>query len=171
MKLDQINVERVLSTEEQDEEQRTNSIGLWHFAESYRNAANCLIDHECDLRFQASIYYLYVHAIELALKAALRARGMTVRELRRRPYSHDLMELVAACHERRLASRLKLGKRREAILLLLNEISREHEFRYVRTGPTAFPTLDSVRALTTRLLDATRRLCVDEAVRKRRGTA
>jgi hypothetical protein len=141
------------------DEERTNSTGLWFFAESYLNAANQLADG-WKLRHSAPIYYLYVHAIELALKAALRARGMTVRELRSKKYGHDLMQLVSACRKRRLASRLRLGKRREAILSVLNEMSCEQEFRYIKTGSKALPTLESLRALASRLLDSVKPTCV-----------
>jgi hypothetical protein len=58
------------------EDERTSATGLWMFAESYRDAANHLVQG-CDLRHDAPIYFLYTHAIELALKAYLRAKGST----------------------------------------------------------------------------------------------
>ena len=35
--------------------------------------------HRFELRFDAPIYYLFCHALELTMKAFLRAKGMTAR--------------------------------------------------------------------------------------------
>jgi hypothetical protein len=140
--------------------ERTTATGLWMFAESYRDAANLLAQRASELRHQAPIYYLYAHSIELALKAALRAKGVTVEELSSKRLGHDLMKLLAECRNLRLTRRLRLGKRRESILSLLTELNRDHELRYIKTGSTSRPTLGILREIATRLLDAARPLCV-----------
>ena len=56
------------------EEDRTNALGLFNSAECYRQAADILgTEHARALRFDQPIRYLFYHAIELYLKAFLRA--------------------------------------------------------------------------------------------------
>jgi hypothetical protein len=149
-----------------DREERTTATGLWMFAESYRDAANLLAQRASELRHQAPIYYLYAHSIELALKAALRAKGVTVEDLSSKRLGHDLMKLLAECRKLRLQRRLRLGKRREAILSLLTELNREHELRYIKTGATSRPTLGILREIAARVLDAARLICVTSRTRR-----
>jgi hypothetical protein len=69
---------------------------LWFYAESYRDAANHLAQN-CKLRHDAPLYFLYAHALELALQAYLRAKGATTDEMRR--LGHRLPVLLTVCRE------------------------------------------------------------------------
>ncbi len=82
------------------EDERTTPIGLFHYAHSYAASARELnklalsITHpEAPIRFQ------YGHAIELYLKAFLRLQGLTVKELRSKPYSHNTKTMLDKAEE------------------------------------------------------------------------
>jgi hypothetical protein len=63
-----------------------------HYAKDFLRAGVSL-EHQSK-SFSPVQYYLFAHAIELALKAFLLARSMTVQELRAREYGHKLDELL-----------------------------------------------------------------------------
>jgi hypothetical protein len=78
-------------------EERTNAVGLYNFAESYRHAADRIRASKAKpLRFDAPIRFLYYHAIELYLKACLRGDGLTPSEIKSR-YGHGFKKLQKAC--------------------------------------------------------------------------
>src|SRR6266436_159255 len=82
-------------------DERTNEMGLFNFAEAYREAADILaVDHPKALRFDAPIRYLFYHSIELYLKAFLRSRSRTVEQIKK--LRHGFAGLRAACTERGL---------------------------------------------------------------------
>jgi hypothetical protein len=136
-------------------EQRTTPIGLWHFAKSYLDAAKHLAENT-GLGFDAPIYFLYCHAIELTLKAYLRAQGARLDELK--SFGHALPLLL----ERALAQGLDQGASAEneaAILELVDVYNQGHEFRYIVTGSKVLPTLNALHEVAARLLSAGRDAC------------
>jgi len=77
------------------EDDRTTPVGLFHYAHSYAASAAAL--RKLDLKLthpEAPIRFQYNHAIELYLKAFLRLHGLTVKELRSKPYSHDTKAML-----------------------------------------------------------------------------
>jgi hypothetical protein len=84
-----------------DADDRTNPLGLFNFADAYRDAADFLaVGHAKALRFDDPIRYLFYHSIELYLKAFLRQHGLTVVQMR--DLGHGFAGLRAACTERGL---------------------------------------------------------------------
>lgn len=77
------------------EDDRTTAIGLYHYAHSYAASAAAL--RRLDLKLthpEAPIRFQYNHAIELYLKTFLRLQGLTVKQLRSKPYSHDTKAML-----------------------------------------------------------------------------
>lgn len=111
------------------------------------------------LRFEMPIYYLYCHSMELAMKAFLRAKGASDKELRARRIGHSLAKLWEIClaqhHGFDLPTRLTLN----AIIPLLDGYATNFEFRYVKTGLKTLPTLREVRDACARLIAAARPEC------------
>src|SRR3954453_13567874 len=73
---------------------RSPPIGVFLSGESFFKAAQHL-QRACEtgelcLRFDTPIYYLYCHALELILKAFLRAKGMPAHRLASRKFGHAL---------------------------------------------------------------------------------
>ena len=85
----------------QEEDERTTEVGLYHFARSYRLAADYLEQgpsrHE-STHPDAPRDFLYIHAIELYLKAFLRAHGLGARELK--SLRHDIPKLAQMACQR-----------------------------------------------------------------------
>lgn len=66
-----------------DEDQRTNTVGLYHYARSYRVAAEHLKEAGlATTHAHAPVDFLFFHAIELYLKSYLRLHGFGVRQLK-----------------------------------------------------------------------------------------
>lgn len=82
------------------EDDRTTAIGLFHYAHSYAASATALRRLDLNLTHpEAPIRFQYNHAIELYLKAFLRLHGLTVKELRSKPYSHDTEAMLKKAEE------------------------------------------------------------------------
>src|SRR5882672_3989344 len=65
-----------------DKNERTNEIGLYHYAVSYHRAADALGTIKFNTTHpDAPRYFLYFHAIELYIKAFLRNAGRSVRQI------------------------------------------------------------------------------------------
>src|SRR4051794_18481307 len=102
---------------------RAPSIAFFLSGESFLKTA--IHTHEAldakalKLRFDMPVYYLYSHAIELTLKAFLRAKGLTARELSFKPWGHDLLELWNGCCARGLTLPLPMQPETEAVIDLL----------------------------------------------------
>tara|TARA_R110001606_G_scaffold396872_1_gene571878 strand:- start:424 stop:936 length:513 start_codon:yes stop_codon:yes gene_type:complete len=76
------------------EEDRTTTVGLFHYAHSYAASARELTKLKLKVTHpDAPVRFQYGHAIELYLKSFLRLHGLTAMELRSRPYSHDTKAL------------------------------------------------------------------------------
>ena len=71
-----------------------HAISFFGFAREYQNAANLLYDS--DKTLLDPIYFLYFHAIELALKAFLRAANIPIVADRKRKH-HNLTKLYEEC--------------------------------------------------------------------------
>ena len=94
--------------------------------------------HRLELRFDAPIYYLFCHALELTMKAFLRAKGMTAEELRSRDFGHKLLMLWQTCLEKGLHSPSSSEDyATQQVIEYLDPYTREFEFRYIQVGANA----------------------------------
>ncbi len=141
-----------------DQDERTTATGLWMFAETYLQAGKHLAETGADhLRFDAPIYFLYSHAIELTLKAYLRSKGATVSKLRR--MGHALPALLERAGAQGL-DQGRLGENIASLIALLDVYNQDHEFRYIRTGAKRLPEIKALHDVAARLLSATYTACV-----------
>lgn len=133
-----------------DDDDRTTSVGLYHFAESYRDCGEALAARRPDkLMFDAPIEFLFWHAIELYFKAYLRAQGATAAELRTK-FGHNLSRLHAACVDQGLS----LSRYPEAFFDFMDP-DEAIEARYIRIGAKmAKPTVISLQGVTAEIRDA-----------------
>ncbi len=112
----------------EDEAKRTTCIGLFNYAESYFRSARALDANKPKVTHpDAPVNFLFYHAIELYLKAYLRLKGLTPRELASRKYGHS----VAALSKR--ASELIHGRHRRRYRVSV------HQGRIVSTADTRRP--------------------------------
>jgi len=135
----------------------TTPFGMLRYAEEYRMAAE-LVHPQDDLIMPA--HTLLGLSFELALKAFLLSRGMTVDELRRSPYGHDLEELWKAAKQRRIDRLFALGLLADDVLKTLNLHYKTHEFRYVRTGMKTVPHWAFAAPLAKKLIESLHYHCL-----------
>jgi hypothetical protein len=129
-----------------DRNERTSAIGLFHYAESYRHAADRLHGSKAkSLAFDAPIRFLYYHSVELYLKSCLRASGLSVDEIRNR-YGHNFVKLKNA------ADRLGVELDDEdGDVIRLVDGTNYWKARYIETGFGTFPSLPGLARTTDSL--------------------
>jgi hypothetical protein len=122
---------------------------LLTIANAYRSQADQLFDLVRDqlksLMFQHGlpVRHLYSHAVELYLKAFLRAEGLTETGIRdQRSYGHRLGDLYAACKSRGLTLSPYEAACFDRMLPYFKEGHEEYQFRYFEKSiSTADPDL------------------------------
>ena len=133
---------------EPDEIDRGPPIGMFNFAESFldagRHLARATDKRELRLRFDAPIYYLYAHALELTLKAFLRAKDYSARRLGSREFGHQLGVLWKECIKAGLSIQPNNGALVEQMIEILDPLATSYELRYIKVGPKQMPRLDEL---------------------------
>jgi hypothetical protein len=137
-------IKRQKSPEEiAEDEARTTPIGIFNTAISYWKAADALEGLALKTpRNHAPIRFLYFHALELYLKAYLRAHGYTVKRLEEIGHSFKKMTNHA------LVSGLNLVEDDIRVLNAIGKSDMAIRARYIRTGAV-------IGWLPTKVLDAT----------------
>lgn len=143
---------------------RSRPIGVFLSGQSYLDAAQHLHRAyeagELRLRFEMPLYYLYCHAIELILKAFLRAKGMSAQRLASREFGHNLIVLWNACAAEGVQSHPVADAFLEQVIELLDPFAQDFEFRYLKTGIKRLPTLAEVQSAVVHLSGAVEPHCV-----------
>ncbi len=125
---------------------RTNAIGLFHYAHSYWASASELEIRRVNATHpDAPIWFCYAHAIELFLKSYLRLNGASVAELKR--IGHELTELGSAAK----VKGLDLDANDESALGFLE--LEYPKLRYIQTGPFKRPSTTALWGLCSVLFD------------------
>jgi hypothetical protein len=141
------------------EDDRTTSTGLARYAFEYIQAAR-LVDEDAAGREPNRVtspipaYFLAHHGIELCLKAYLRHKGLTPRQLASKTYGHDLHACYRKAKELSLFDYFKEHPNDVQALQLLAELNVGHGLRYIRTGAKVFPLWSIVDPLAVRLHQA-----------------
>jgi hypothetical protein len=110
-------------------------LGWFNLAHAYLFDAATLYKAEARPRgwhYEAPVHILYFHAIELFVKAYLRAQGVTDQELRRQ-YSHDLKSLIDEAEARGMPITKRINRVR---LFQIADEAKDQPMRsrYLRTG-------------------------------------
>lgn len=137
-----------------------HAVSFFGFAQQYQKAANLLWDF--DKTLTTPIYFLYAHAIELALKAYLRSFNIPIVADKKRKH-HKITQLYAEC--RTLGLRIgpddffDIGN----IVEMLEGANEEQGLRYFKMKGSSFPDLSWTRDTVAKLLQA-----VEPAVEEKR---
>jgi HEPN domain-containing protein len=123
-----------------DDNEETNSMGLFNTAEAYLLSAMALESVKVASGHAAKpILFCYYHALELFLKALLRQKHSV--ETLSKKFGHDIKRLIKE------AEALGLGitdKDREVVAMI--DIDATMDVRYIRTGPKKrWPRPDELR--------------------------
>ena len=128
------------------DDERTNPMGLFHFARSYWQSAEHLRLQRLPVTHpSAPRTFLFYHAIELYLKSYLRCTGLTVKDLKQ--YSHGVKKLGQAAEERGL----KLIEDDREVINLMDEFDNIIRSRYITTGAYSRPEEEALGAICERL--------------------
>jgi len=123
----------------QDQDERTNSMGLFNMAEAYRLSAEALRKAGVAAgHAESPIRFLYYHAIELYLKALLRLRHdvETIRE----EYGRKILRLVAEAENLGLV----VADEDRKLYELMGDTDAVIDSRYIRTGSKTSPTIEAL---------------------------
>jgi hypothetical protein len=138
------------------DEERTTAIGLARYSYEYIEAA-MLVERNDPTPSQISpipAYFLALHGIELALKAYLRHKGLTVKELRGKKYGHDVHACQKKAKELGLLSIFKEVPTDAEAMRMLTGLNEHQGLRYIQTGMKHFPLWSLVEPLAVRLHQA-----------------
>jgi len=133
-------------------------MGMCRFAREYVAAGHAVL-REDQFGFSSPLYFLFGHAIELALKAFLLARGTPYNTLRFKPYAHDLSALLKEARRRRLGSLCKLSKQDVGLIHLLNAQYATKRFEYIVTGSYTVPAPDVLFVVAAKLVKSLEAYC------------
>jgi hypothetical protein len=123
-----------------DEERRSTPTGFFNFAETYWTAAKALRRSKTKATHKDSpIRFLYYHAIELYLKAFLRAHGIHPHELRTK-YGHGARKLSLKAE----ALGLSLDDEDRDVLDMMAGADTVIRSRYLLTGFFRWPDLGAL---------------------------
>lgn len=137
------------------DEDRTTAIGLARYAYDYLHAAIVVETNDSTPRHISPVpaYFLALHGLELTLKAFLRHKGVSVKDLQKK-FGHD----VHACHRKakelglhEVFNELPVGSDAMRMLVRLND---QQGLRYIKTGMKHFPMWSIVEPLAIRLHQA-----------------
>jgi hypothetical protein len=134
---------------------RQPPLGFLNYAGSFLDAARHLAraadTGELRLRFDAPVYFLYSHALELTLKAFLRAKGYSAQRLGSREFGHKLGVLWRECIKEGFSADPANDAFLEAMIDVLDPLATAYEFRYLKIGPKQVPQLDELELAIGRL--------------------
>src|SRR5688572_8941880 len=137
---------------------RSTPHGFWRFAANYLLAARIV---EIRIHEEGQLFFptlqLYGIAIELALKAFLLKRGLTLNQVR--SLSHDLAKALALARKRKLGREVRLDRREVAAIRVLNINYSSHRLRYIVTGATRTPELVYIERAAKELVLGLELLC------------
>lgn len=130
-----------------DCEDRTTAVGLYHYGHAYHEAARALsVAKFRTTHPDAPLTYLYFHAIELFLKAYLRAHNHTVQELERR-FRHDIERM----RERAIELGFDFQDEDLVVLGYMGKTPVVMNSRYISTGFFSRPTNEALERTATGL--------------------
>ncbi|MBT9569369.1 MAG: hypothetical protein IV085_13855 [Thiobacillus sp.] len=135
---------------------RSTPVGYWHFAAQYFHAAQAVKNTD-EQRLTLPALQLYGQSIELALKAFLLQRGVSLQDVEK--LRHKLTEIVALARRRHLGTEVKLNRHDLTLIHLLSENYSTHRFRYIVTGVMKIPQPESIAPVCERLVAGLEQYC------------
>jgi hypothetical protein len=133
------------------EDERTTELGLFNYAASYRGAADALGTMKLSTTHpETPRSFLYVHAIELYIKAFLRASGCSLDEIE--ALRHNWQRLRSAYEE----NGGRLTDEDVDVVRNLAASNASIRFRYIETGFSSWATPEALSRTAESLHDTVR---------------
>jgi len=136
---------------------RTSSMGLWKYAKDYLDAGYTVTTSGPQTLAPIPAYYLYCHAIELALKAYLRGTGASIADLKR--IGHDLSKARKKAIGIGLRDICELTPEQVEAIELANPIYSKKEFEYIAVGFKTLPNIKVLQATAGSLIYGIKTFC------------
>jgi hypothetical protein len=108
-------------------------LALNHYAKDFLRAGSSL-EELPNGTFSPVQHYLFAHAIELALKAFLRASGLSMKLLGTKEYGHNLARLLSEAESRDLLAAVSLKPEHRAEIRRADGYYSEKLFEYPNLG-------------------------------------
>ena len=139
------------------DDNRTTGMGLWTDANEMLQAAKHLITVK---RFELSqpLHFLLGHALELAFKSYLCAKGASQKSLR--AIGHDLVVAKELAVTAGIEELTLLDEQEHLAISMINEYYRRKEFEYRVTGVKIYPEAKRLVELVEKLLNGTHDVCL-----------
>ena len=139
-----------------NEEDRTSAIGLARYSGDYYDAAitadNVIGNRKgYEVVAPAPVMFLIAHAIEFALKAYLRWKGVDLGYLKK--VGHNLDNCWYAACEYGVTEHVCLSEEELVILGLISDLHSSTELRYIQTSYKQFPVFGPLQQMSTKALD------------------
>ena len=132
-------INSTMTTPNHDHAQREAALALWRYAHDYLRAAQALCrQHRIGCVDSQVPYHLVAQGIEFALKAYLRAKGVSMTALRA-ALGHSLSRALEQSEARGMP-RLPVGYR--SAIEKLSICHRDTQFVHLETAEDAFPDID-----------------------------
>lgn len=128
-------------------EKRLTSRGLLRYAFDYYHAFEHLDIKYSELEIYEVKYFLLCHSIELAMKAFLREKGYTRRQLINN--GHDLEKLIRLLRD----NDVEIDVSSMVKTFSINNYYKNKQFEYPQTGYKELPSLDDMKTLSKLLLN------------------
>ncbi len=135
---------------------RTSAPGLLRSAREFMDAALIVHERRGNVPF-SPVYFLYGHAIELALKAFLRLHGYSMERIDE--IGHNLESLVAEAHRFDLLTIIPMSSVHLEAISSLNPYYRGKELEYIDAGQKWHPSLPDLQSCCRTLVHRISLLC------------
>jgi HEPN domain-containing protein len=109
-------------------------------------------------RFGLVPYFLLCRSLELGFKAFLADKGKTIKQLRKKPFRHDLETLLKECESNGLATSLSDVTRIREQVKWLNQYYDDKQLEYPEISHYRLPDLKDLRESVSKLIVATESL-------------
>lgn len=149
-------LERLRQKADPEEEGRYTPAGQWVLGDDYFRSAEHVLEREKRYIF-TPWYHLVSHSIELALKAFLMSKKVSVGRLK--GVGHDLVDLLQLADGHGLRDVVPLEQRHVDAITLINPLHQDRELHYRKRGFKQFPPGEDLRLCAKMLLEGTMRLC------------
>lgn len=137
---------------------RENSAVLWSYANEYSKAGKLVWEGNGKTDGPVPAYFLYSHAIELALKAYLRGRGASIPRLKK--LGHDLESILLAAEGEVLEKFCTLSPEHRQAILFIGGQYLDKDLEYGRAGFKQYPRIIDLIGACDSLVSQLRGICM-----------
>jgi len=133
---------------------KTTPFSLWMYAKEFADAGK-IVRTNIGSTVSMPALFLFGQSTELSLKAFLLGRGISLDDLKNKPYGHNLKELLKEARRRRLGLEVKLKPVDLGVIGLLNYeyLPRRYQYSQKEKGDTMYvPTLELAEATAFKLV-------------------